>query len=149
MIRNLTHLEVTNIVTIRSTTTVSLPLLKDCVLALKLNRWLPRRKSRFGRTGFSSISLLLALLLKIREHIPYDTALVRKLQENATYRQFCGFRKDHIPSHDTFSRFNRKLTVRRMQTLIRKIDAYLTKQGAYLQDELSLDATDVLSNGRN
>ncbi len=149
MIRNLSLLEVTKIATIRSTTTVSLPLLKDCVLNLKLNRWLPQRKSRFGRTGFSSISLFLALLLKIREHIQYDTALVRKLDENVTYRHFCGFWKDHIPSHDTFSRFNRKLTPRRLQTIVQKIDDYLVKEGAFQKDELSLDATDILSNGRN
>ncbi len=149
MIRNLPLLEVTKIATIRSTTTVSLPLLKDCVLNLKLYRWLPQRKSRFGRTGFSSISLFLALLLKIREHIQYDTALVRKLKENVTYRHFCGFGKDHIPSHDTFSRFNRKLTQKRLQTIVQKIDNYLVQEGAFLKDELSLDATDVLSNGRN
>ncbi len=149
MIRNLPLLEVTKIATIRSTTTVSLPLLKDCVLNLKLYRWLPQRKSRFGRTGFSSISLFLALLLKIREYIQYDTALVRKLKENVTYRHFCGFGKDHIPSHDTFSRFNRKLTQKRLQTIVQKIDNYLVQEGAFLKDELSLDATDVLSNGRN
>ena len=149
MIRNPIHQEVTKIATIRSTTTVSLPLLKDCVLNLKLNRWFPKRKSRFGRTGYSSINLFLALLLKIREHIQYDTALARKLKENITYRQFCGFREDHIPSHDTFSRFNRKLTQRRLQTIIRKIDDHLVKEKAFLKDELSLDATDILSNGRN
>ena len=128
---------------------MSLPLLKDCVLNLNLNRWLPRRKSRFGRTGFSSISLFLALLLKIREHILYGTALVRKLEENVTYRQFCGFRKEKIPSHDTFSRFNRKLTPRRLQIIIRKIDTHLTNLNAFMKDELALDATDVVSNGRN
>lgn len=149
VIRNLTFYEVTKIATIRSTTTVSLPLLKDCVLNLKLNQWLPRRKSQFGRTGFSSISLFLSLLLKIRGYILYDTALVRKLHENVTYRQFCGFRKDNIPSHDTFSRFNRKLTPRRLQTIIRKIDDYLVDLNAFMEDELSLDATDILSNGRN
>jgi len=149
VIRNPIHQEVTKIATIRSTTTVSLPLLKDCVLNLKLNRWLPQRKSRFGRTGFTKISLFLALLLKIREHIQYDTALVRKLEENSTYRHFCGFQKDNIPSHDTFSRFNRKLTPRRLQTIVRKIDEYLAREGAFLKDELSLDATDILSNGRN
>lgn len=118
-------------------------------MTIKLHQWLPQRKSHHGRTGFSAISLFLAALLKIREHIPYDTALIRKLHENATYRQFCGFRADKIPSHDTFSRFNRKLTQRRLQTIIQKIDAHLANSGAFSKDELSLDATDILSNGRN
>lgn len=135
--------------TLRSITTVSLPLLKACVLDLNLTRWLPRRKSHRGRPPFSSMSLLFALLLKIHEQIPYDTTLARKLEEIETYRCFCGFRKGNTPSHDTLSRFNRKLTPRRLQTLIRKIDAHLAELGAFWRDELSLDGTDLLSNGRN
>lgn len=91
----------------------------------------------------------MAFLLKIREHIQYDTALVRKLKENVTYRHFCGFWKDHIPSHDPLSRFNRKLTQKRLQTIVQKINDYLVQEGAFLKDELSLDVTDVLSNGQN
>ena len=49
-------------------------------------------------------------LIKIRENYPYNTTLARKLRENKTYHEFCGFRKAKVPSHDTISRFNRKLT---------------------------------------
>jgi len=93
--------------------------------------------------------VFLALLLKIRENIPYDTVLVRKIRENETYRKFCGFGSRNIPSHDTISRFNRKLTERRLQTIISKIDRRLADIGAFDRDDLAIDATDVLSNGRN
>lgn len=67
---------------VRSTSTVSIELLKDCVWNLSLDHWLPQRKSRLGRRGHSPKSLFLALLLQIREQIPSDQALARKLQEN-------------------------------------------------------------------
>ena len=134
---------------IRSTKAVSLDLLKDCVIKMNLRRWLPRRKSRLGRPAYDPLELFLALLLKIRENIPYDTVLVRKIRENETYRRFCGFGSSNIPSHDTISRFNRKLTEQRLQTIVSKIDQRLADIGAFDGDDLAIDATDVLSNGRN
>ncbi len=136
-------------VSIRSVTTISLQLLKDCVNRLPLEQWLPKRKSRLGRKGYSARSLFLAYLLKIRENIPYDTVLARKLRENETYRKFCGFKRNTIPSHDTVSRFIKQLTPRRLQTIFLRIDALLTENHAFALDELALDATDTLSNPRN
>jgi len=72
--------------TVRSLSTVSLQLLKDCVINTIPMNWLPRRKSRFGRPHYCSMSLFLLLLLSIREHITSDSLLERKLQENVTYR---------------------------------------------------------------
>ena len=54
---------------IRSTTTVSLDLLKACVVQMNLRQWLPRRKSRLGRPSYEPLALFLAVLLKIRENI--------------------------------------------------------------------------------
>lgn len=134
---------------VRSITTVTLQLLKDCVNQLPLESWLPSRKSRLGRRGYRSRALFLAYLLKIRENIPHDTVLARKLEENGTYRDFCGFRKGNIPSHDTFSRFFRKLTIVRLEKLFTRLDSLLAASGIFDRDELAIDATDVLSNSRN
>lgn len=134
---------------VRSTSTVSLELLKDCVSKLPLRQWLPKRKSRRGRAGYNSESLFLAYLLKLRENIPHDTKLAQKLRENETYRRFCGFNKGKTPSHDTISRFNNKLTHKRLKTIFSKLDLLLTREGAYEHDELAIDATDILSNSRN
>lgn len=57
---------------------------------------LPGRKSRKGRKGFNSKKLLLAYLLKLREIIPHDTKLAKKLIENDTYRNV-GFVKETLP----------------------------------------------------
>lgn len=148
-IRNLTTKKVLSTASVRSTSTVSLELLKDCVLKLPLKQWLPRRKSRRGRAGYTSKSLFLAYLLKLRENISHDTKLAQKLQENDTYRKFCGFHKGTTPSHDTISRFNKKLTKKRLKTIQIKLDEMLTKEGVFDQDELAIDATDILSNPRN
>ena len=148
-IRNLTTKKVLSTASVRSTSTVSLELLKDCVLKLPLKRWLPIRKSRRGRAGYTSESLFLAFLIKLRENISHDTKLAQKLRGNDTYRKFCGFRKGVTPSHDTISRFNRKLTSKRLKTIQVKLDEMLTKEGIFDQDELAIDATDILSNPRN
>jgi len=134
---------------VRSTSTVSLELLKDCVTKLPVDQWLPKRKSRRGRKGFKPKCLFLAYLLKLKENIPHDTKLAQKLRENGTYRKFCGFSKNHTPSHDTISRFNRELTSKRLKTIFRKLDELLTREGIFDHDELAVDATDILSNSRN
>jgi transposase len=134
---------------VRSTSTVSLELLKDCVSKLPLKHWLPKRKSTRGRAGYTSESLFLAYLLKLRENIPHDTKLAQKLKENESYRNFCGFSMGKTPSHDTLSKFNRNLTKERLKTILLKLDGILTKEGVFDQDELAINATDILSNSRN
>ncbi len=135
--------------TVRQLKTVSLERLKAHVLALPLKQWLPQRKSRLGRKGYAPYKLFLAFLLKLRENILYDTVLEQKLHENQTYRLFCDLIPAQIPSHDTLSRFQRKLTVRRLDTLFKRLDARLAEHGVFDRDEIALDATDILSNTRN
>lgn len=134
---------------VRSTSTVSLKLLTDCVLKVPLQQWLPRRRSQRGRPGYTSKSLFLAYILKLRENIPHDTKLAQRLRENDTYRIFCGFNRGKTPSHDTLSRFNRRMTDKRLKNILNKLDNLLTKEGVFDQDELAIDATDILSNSRN
>jgi transposase len=133
----------------RSITSISTPLLKDSVSNLPFEEWLPRRKSRLGRPDYQPIRLFKAYLLKIRENFQYDTTLVDKLRDNNMFREFCGFTPQNIPSHDTFSAFFQKLTPVRLNTIFLKLDQELTDLGVFIQDELALDATDILSNSRN
>ncbi len=134
---------------VRSTVTISTPLLKDCVSRFPFSQWLPKRKSRFGRPDWDKVKLLKAYLLKIREHILEDTELARKLKDNATFRYFCDFNRNNIPSHDTFSRFFQQMTPQRLNNIFLKLDRELVTLGVFNQDELALDATDILSNPRN
>ncbi|MHA1169702.1 MAG: transposase, partial [Candidatus Hodarchaeales archaeon] len=136
-------------VSVRSVTTVSLQLLKDCINELPLESWLPRKKSRLRRRGYTSRALFLAYLLKLRENIPLDTVLSRKLEENVTYREFCGFRRNEVPSHDTFSRFFRKLSTGRLERLFSRLDSLLAAANVFDRDNMAIDATEVLSNSRN
>jgi transposase len=134
---------------VRSTSTVSLELLKNCVSRINFDQWLPKRKLKRGRKGFTTKSLFLAYLVKIRKNIPHDTKLALKLRENETYRKFCGFTKEKIPSHNTLSRFNRKLTKNRLKTILLKLDKLLVSEGIFNHDELAIDGTDILLNHRN
>ena len=134
---------------VRSITLVSLKLLKDSVSRINLAAWLPKRKSRKGRSSYSTTSMFLAYLLKIRQFIEFDTRLVKDLHEHESYQRFCGYNHTDIPSHDTFSRFFRKLTPKLLQRIFLKIDRQLAALGIFDDDELASDATDMLSNQRN
>ncbi|MHA1170416.1 MAG: transposase [Candidatus Hodarchaeales archaeon] len=46
----------------------------------------------------------------MRENIPHGTVIARKMEENATYREFYSIERRNVPSHATMSRFFRKLT---------------------------------------
>ncbi len=103
-------IEMLQMASVRSTVNISTPLLKDCVSRFPFSQWLPKRKSRFGRPDWDKVRLLKAYLLKIREHILEDTELARKLKDNVTFRYFCDFSKNNIPSHDALSRSFRQIT---------------------------------------
>jgi len=128
---------------------VTLDILKDCVLKIPWYRWLPRKKSRQGRPPYPREQLLWGLFLQIREHLSNEEELVRKLTENSAYRRFCSFSKRRIPSHDTFKRFYDSLSVKRLESMFRHLDDKLDQLGVFRPDELALDATDLLTNGRN
>jgi len=108
---NLSTQKVFYMASVHSTSTVSLELLKDCDLKLPMNQWLPRRRSRRGRTGYSSKSLFFAYLLKLRENISHDTKLAQKLRETEIYRDFYGFIRGKIPSHDTLFIYKLKKSI--------------------------------------
>ena len=123
--------------------------LKDVVLNTNLYHLLPRRKSSRGRHGYNKFSLFLAYILWLRERMVYVTELARHLRDNQTYREFCGFTKGKTPSHDTLSRFFRQMTIVRQHRILEQLDRLLDEMRIFDQDDLAIDATDVLSNGRN
>jgi len=134
---------------VRSTVNISTPLLKDCISQLPFNQWLPKRKSRLDRPAWNKVKLLKAYLLKVRENITEDTRLAHKLQDNETFRDYCGFTPNHIPSHDVFSAFFWIMTPRRLNNIFFRLDRELARLGVFDQDELAHDATEILLNDRN
>lgn len=110
--------------------------------------WLPivqiLGKTRFSRRGrkkeFESVNLFRAFILKSYLLIDDNTILVKRLQENKSYLEFCGFKK--IPSHDTLSKFEKKFSHKFME-VFNFIDYILEKSGAFENDDMSFDGTDI------
>jgi len=110
--------------------------------------WLPiveiLGKTRFSRRGrrkeFSSISLFRTFLLKSYLLIDDNTTLVKRLHENLAYLEFCDLRK--FPSHDTLSRFERQ-HCKKFQQIFDYIDGVLERSGAFNNDDMSFDGTDI------
>lgn len=135
--------------TVRALSDISLTELKAVVLNANLGPFLPPRKSRLGRRGYAKLSLFLAYILWLRERMLHITELTRRLKENQTFREFCGFKDEKVPSHDTLSRFFRALTPMRKKRIFHYLDTLLARSGVFDADDLALDATDILSNSRN
>lgn len=110
--------------------------------------WLPISeilgKTRFSRQGrtkeFSLICLFRAFLLKAYLLTDDNTTLVKRLRENNVYVEFCNLKK--VPSHDTLSKFERKLSHKFEQTF-NFLDEVLEKNGAFENDDMSFDGTDI------
>ena len=110
--------------------------------------WLPivqiLGKTRFSRRGrkreFEPINLFRAFILKSYLLIDDNTVLVKRLQENKSYLEFCAFKK--VPSHDTLSKFEKKFS-HKFGEIFNFIDDILEKSGAFENDDMSFDGTDV------
>ena len=110
--------------------------------------WLPIReilgKTRFSRRGrkkyFSNLSLFKAFLLKSYLLVDDNTVLVKRFQENKSYLEFCNLQK--VPSHDVLSKFERKFSYKFME-IFEFIDELLENNGAFENDDLSFDGTDI------
>jgi hypothetical protein len=110
--------------------------------------WLPITeilgKTRFSCRGrkkyFSNLSLFKAFLLKSYLLIDDNTVLVKRLDENKTYLEFCNFEK--VPSHDLLSKFERKYAYR-FVNIFEFLDDLLEKQGVFENDDMSFDGTDI------
>ena len=101
-------------------------------------------KTRFSRRGrkkeFKTVNLFRAFILKSYLLIDDNTILVKRLQENKSYLEFCAFKK--VPSHDTLSKFEKKFS-HKFGEIFNFIDDILEKSGAFENDDMSFDGTDV------
>lgn len=110
--------------------------------------WLPivqiLGKTRFSRRGrkkeFESVNLLRAFILKSYLLIDDNTALIKRLQENKAYLEFCGFKK--ILSHDTLSKFEKEFSHKFVE-VFNFLDDILEKGGTFEDDDMSFDGTDI------
>ena len=110
--------------------------------------WLPIvqifGKTRFSRRGrkrdFKPVNLFRAFLLKSYLLIDDNTVLVKRFHENKSYLDFCGIHK--IPSHDTLSKFEKKFSHKFIE-VFNFIDDILEKSGAFENDDMSFDGTDI------
>lgn len=112
------------------------------VAKLQLERWI-------GRSGYSIQMMLKAYLASYFLNMRNTNALIRRLQEDRTLRELCGFTKaKQLPNRRTFNRFLDRLELH--QDLIQWcINNMLTELREILPDFGSLvavDATDVHSH---
>jgi hypothetical protein len=110
--------------------------------------WLPIveifGKTRFSRRGrkqeFSCIKLYRLFLLKSYLLIDDNTILIKRLEENNAYLEFCNLTK--IPSHDVLSKFEAKYNYI-FEKVFEFLDDLLEKNGAFNDDDMSFDGTDI------
>ncbi len=110
--------------------------------------WLPISQI-FGKTRFSSrgrkkefapVNLFRAFVLKSYLLIDDNTALVKRLRENKNYLDFCNLKK--VPSHDVLSNFEKDFS-HKFVLIFNFIDDMLEKNGAFENDDMSFDGTDI------
>jgi hypothetical protein len=110
--------------------------------------WLPIAhilgKRPFSRRGrkieFNPANLFRAFVLKSYLLIDDNTILVKRLFENRSYLEFCNLKK--VPSHDTLSKFERKFSYKFVE-IFDFLDGILEKSGAFENDDMSFDGTDI------
>lgn len=110
--------------------------------------WLPiteilgkRGYSRRGRKKeFLPVNLFRAFLLKSYLLLDDNTLITRRLSENREYLSFCGLTR--APSHDVLNDFENNYAHRFMPIFI-FLDDLLEKNGAFEEDDMSFDGTDI------
>lgn len=102
-----------------------------------------KKKTRAGRPqDYTDEQMLRLVILQDREDILYDTDMERKLKRNRDYRDFCDFGKK-VPSHDTITRFKKRLAPDKWKNLFDGLDNELDKHGYFGDDDLTGDGTDI------
>ncbi|MBN1389323.1 MAG: transposase [Candidatus Thermoplasmatota archaeon] len=103
-------------------------------------------KTIIGRpVEYHDWQLMAAIFIQDKYQIESDKELERQLRENPVFQKFCGFIKD-IPSHDTINRFKAKTHLNRLRGIFNKMDGVLTDLGAFDDDDLCIDGTDIGTN---
>lgn len=110
--------------------------------------WLPLGeilgKTPFSRRGrkkeFLPVNLFRAFLLKSYLLLDDNTLLVRRLSENKEYLHFCSLAR--VPSHNVLSDFEKNYA-HKFMPVFEFLDDILEKNGAFENDEMSFDGTDI------
>lgn len=102
-----------------------------------------KKKTKAGRPfEYTDEQMLKVVILQDKEGILYDTDMERKLKSIKDYRNFCEFGKD-VPSHDTITRFKKRLNPNEWKKLFDRLDEELDEQGYFKEDDLCGDGTDI------
>lgn len=127
---------------LRSIRDIELDIIQKYVDWEKLASLIPKKRSRRGKKlEYSENQLLRLVVLQDIEEIEDDTEMERRLRRVSEYREFCELNK--TPSHDTISRFKRKLPTKSLKRIHETGDRILEELGIYEDDELCGDGTDV------
>lgn len=129
----------------RSWSKISFSLIEKVIDFTSIKRLLHRLYKHVGRPPYSKLALFKAVLLQRLEGWQFDTTLVNKLCGISEYRCFCGFKIGKVPSHDTVSRFKRALPVQLLDRIFFQLDEELAALGSFEEDDLAVDATEVLT----
>ncbi|NVM52660.1 MAG: transposase [Candidatus Helarchaeota archaeon] len=129
----------------RSWSKVSFSMIEKVIDFTSIERILHRLYKRVGRPPYSKLALFKAILLQRLEGWQFDTVLTKKLHEIEEYRRFCGFKRGVLPSHDTISRFKRRLPIELLDLIFFQLDAELAALGTFKKDDLAIDATEILT----
>ncbi|MBI4980587.1 hypothetical protein HZC30_03465 [Candidatus Woesearchaeota archaeon] len=101
-------------------------------------------KTRFSRRGkkkiFAPANLFRAFVLKSYLLVDDNTILVKRLQENKNYLDFCNL--NIIPSHDVLNNFEKNY-VHKFVAVFEFLDDLLEKNHAFEDDDMSFDGTDI------
>ena len=98
------------------------------------------KDSRGKKSIFKPINCFLAFILGAYLEIEDDTELARRIAQHKEYQEFCGVRE--APSHDVLTKFRTSyehLTIK----VFSHFDGLLESVGAFQDDNLSLDGTDM------
>lgn len=119
----------------------------DLKSLIKKIDWVPvaeilkrNKDSRGKKSTFKPINCFLAFMLGAYLEIEDDTELARRIAQNKEYQEFCGVRE--APSHDVLTKFRTSyehLTIK----VFSHFDDLLESLGAFRDDNLSLDGTDM------
>lgn len=108
----------------------------------RLASLIPKRRSKIGRKPeYTGNQLLRIVILQDIEMIEDDTEMERRLKRVSEYRELCQLEK--VPSHDTISRFKRKLRPERWKRIHESLDGQLEELGVFDDDDLCGDGTDI------
>lgn len=127
---------------LRSIKDIELDIIEKYVDWEKIANIIPKKRSRVGRKiEYTQQQLLRLIILQDIEGIEEDTEMERKLKRISEYRKFCQLSR--APSHDTISRFKRKLPPRVWKKVHEFVDKILEGLGVFEDDELGGDGTDI------